>query len=85
MRLKSSAVGLGEGETAILTLADADILAADGTIAEDTDVLEESSKARDADLARKRRYAPPSLPSSPVLKLCCHLFSCAVLQSFTIW
>jgi hypothetical protein len=64
VRIKSSAADLAEGESAILTLADANILAADGTIAEEADVLEEATRSRQADLERKRRCAQPSRPSA---------------------
>ena len=46
MAIKSSAVDLNDGETRILTLADADILDDDGRIAEDGDVLEDHGRSR---------------------------------------
>jgi hypothetical protein len=58
VRIKSSATDMLEGETVILTLADANILADDGTIAEEADVLEESSKAQHADFERRKRSDP---------------------------
>lgn len=43
-----------DGETRILTLADASILDDDGEIRADDNVLEDAAKAREADLKRKK-------------------------------
>lgn len=55
--IKSSAVDMDEGETRILTLADANILGDDGSVAEDGDVLEDAGRTRAEILARKKKCA----------------------------
>lgn len=47
-----------DGESRILTLADASILDDEGEIRADDNVLEDSNKAREAEVKRKRQYAP---------------------------
>lgn len=60
VRIKGSAVDLEDGETRILTLADADVLAggsgSDGEAGEG-DVLEDAGRARESEIARAKRCA----------------------------
>ena len=61
VRVKSSAAELVEGESAILTLADAEILDDDGNVAEEQGVLEETSKAQQAERRRRQRCGAHNL------------------------
>lgn len=63
MAIKTSAVDLHEGETRILTLADASILGDDGRIAEEGDVLEDAGRSRAEMLAKKKQYVSLHCPT----------------------
>lgn len=56
-RMKASAAALDNGDSMILTLADADILTEEGTLAEDTDVLENYDAKFQEDIDKAKRCA----------------------------
>lgn len=58
VQVRGSALDMHDGETRILTLADASILDDAGEIRDDDNVLEDAARAKEAELKRKKQYAP---------------------------